>query len=263
MNHQEISEVNSTKFLGVIINNPPNWKNHLDHICTKVSKNISIFLKAMRVFDIRTLSSLYYSLIYPYLTYCIQVWGSKCQSHLSKLVILQINIVRIIHGVPPRTHTEPLFSELNTSKVRNLYKYSIALFMYKLKYFKLPDIFPMFVHNYEIHNYETRQLKHFHLPPCRTNFSKMSIEYQGPIIWNEISSNVDIDCSIGTFKKRAKMYINDHVLILHKEYCLTLSRFFYLGYSYVVRHCGLYDSLWLLCCVVKQLSCGFSVFVFD
>ena len=145
MNHQEISEVNSTKFLGIIINNQLNWKNHLDHICTKVSKNIGIILKARRVFDKRTLLSLYYSLIYPCLTYCIQVWGSTYQTHLSKLVILQKKIVRIIHGVPPRTHTEPLFSELNILKVSNLYKYSIALFMYKLNYSKLPDIFPMFV----------------------------------------------------------------------------------------------------------------------
>ena len=164
------------------------------------------------VFDKRTLLSLYYSLIYPYLTCCIQVWGSTYQSHLSKLVILQKKIVRIIHGVPPRTHTEPLFSELNILKVSSLYKNSIALFMYKLNYSKLPGVFPIFVHNYEIHYYETRQLKHFHLSLCRTNLSKMSINYQGPIIWNEISSNVDIDCSIGTCKKRTKMYINgDHV----------------------------------------------------
>ena len=53
--------------------------------------------------------------------------------------------------------------------------------MYRLNNSKSPDIFPLFVHNYEIHNYETRQLKHFHLPPCRTNLSKMSIKYQGPI----------------------------------------------------------------------------------
>ena len=43
MNHQEISEVNSTKFLGVIINNQLNWKNHLDHLCTKVSKILILF----------------------------------------------------------------------------------------------------------------------------------------------------------------------------------------------------------------------------
>ena len=141
MNHQEISEVNSTKFLGVLINNQLNWKNHLDRIWTKVSKNIGIILKARRVFDKHNLLSLYYSLIHSYLTYCIQVWGSTYQGHLSKLVILQKNIVRIIRGVPPRTHTEPLFSELNISKVSNLYKYSIALFMYKLNYSKLSDTF--------------------------------------------------------------------------------------------------------------------------
>ena len=109
MSNQEISEVNSTKFLGVIINNPLNWKNHLDYICTKIAKNIGIILKARHVFEKHTLLSLYYSLIYPYLTYCIQVWGATYQSHLSKLMILQKKLVRIIHGVPPRTHTKPLF----------------------------------------------------------------------------------------------------------------------------------------------------------
>ena len=89
-----------------------------------------------------------------------------------------------------------------------MYKYSIALFMYKLNCSKLPDIFPMFVHNHEIHQYETRQSGHSHTPTCRTNLSKMSIKYQGLIIWNDISSNLDIDCSIGAFKKRANWYIS-------------------------------------------------------
>ena len=135
------------------------------------------------------------------------MWGSTYQSHLSKLIILQKKIVRIIQGVPPRTHTEPLFSELNILKVSNFYKYNIALFMYKLNCSKLPDKFPMFVHNHEIHNYEARQSDHFHIPKCRTNLSKMSIKYQGPIIWNEIYSNIDIDCSVGIFKEtRKKVY---------------------------------------------------------
>ena len=79
----------------------------------KSFQNNGIILKARRVFDKRTLLSLYCPMIYPYLTYCIQVWGSTYRSHLSKLVILQKKIDRIILGVPPRTHTESLFSELN------------------------------------------------------------------------------------------------------------------------------------------------------
>ena len=41
---------------------------------------------------------------------------------------------------------------------------------------------------------------------CHTNLKKMSIKYQEPLIWNDISSNVVVNCSIGTFKKRAKTY---------------------------------------------------------
>ena len=50
-------------------------------------------------------------------------------------------IVRIIHDVPPRTHTEPLFSEFDILTGSNLIKCSIALPMYKLNYSKLPDMF--------------------------------------------------------------------------------------------------------------------------
>ena len=36
MNRQEISEVETTKFIGVIIDNRLNWKHHIDSICNKV-----------------------------------------------------------------------------------------------------------------------------------------------------------------------------------------------------------------------------------
>ena len=127
MNNQKISEVNSTKFLGVIIDNQLIGKITLIISALKLQKNIGIILKAGHVFEKHTLLSLYYSLIYPYLTYCIQVWGATYQSSLSKLMILQKKIVRIIHGVPPRTHTEPLILVLNVLKVSHLYRKNIAI----------------------------------------------------------------------------------------------------------------------------------------
>ena len=81
MNRQEISEVETTKFLGVIIDKRLNWKHHIDSICNRVSKNIGIILTARRVFNKNTLLSLYYSFIYPYFTYCIHVWGSAYKTH--------------------------------------------------------------------------------------------------------------------------------------------------------------------------------------
>ena len=48
-----------------------------------------------------------------------------------------------------------MFLEINVLKIGNLYKYDIALLCTNwINLSKLTDIFPMFSHNYEIHNYE-------------------------------------------------------------------------------------------------------------
>ena len=71
----KIEEVRHTKFLGVILDNKLNWHAHCEYICGKMSKGIGIIIKARKVFNEATLLSLYNSLILPYLSYCIHVWG--------------------------------------------------------------------------------------------------------------------------------------------------------------------------------------------
>ena len=72
-----ISEVNETKFLGVIIDNKLNWSPHITYISKTIAKGIGIILKARKVFNNETLSSLYYTFFYPYLNYCIHVWVKR------------------------------------------------------------------------------------------------------------------------------------------------------------------------------------------
>ena len=165
------------------------------------------YLTARRVFNKSTLLLLYYSFIYPYLIYCIHVRGSAYETHPRKLKILQKKVIRIISGVPPRSHTDLLFSDMKILTFNNLYCYYVALFTYKLTLGKLPNIFPMFVLNSCVHEHGTRQAHHYHLPLCRANLIKMSLSFQGPQIWNELVLNIDVDCAVSTFKNRLKMYI--------------------------------------------------------
>ena len=86
INGNRISEVNETKFLGVIIDNKLKWSPHIMHISKKIAKGIGIIRKARKVFDNETPFSLYYTFIYPYLNYCIHVWGKTYDTHLRKLM---------------------------------------------------------------------------------------------------------------------------------------------------------------------------------
>ena len=71
VNGCKISEVTSTKFLGVMIDSNLTWKPHIDYISKKIAKNVGIIIKARKIFDKDTLLTLYYSFIFPYLNYCI------------------------------------------------------------------------------------------------------------------------------------------------------------------------------------------------
>ena len=92
----KIEEASQTKFLGVILNNKLNWAAHCNYICCKMSKGIGIIIKARMVFNETTLLSLYNSLILPYISYCIHVWGKAYDTHLKNVLVLQKKVLHVI-----------------------------------------------------------------------------------------------------------------------------------------------------------------------
>ena len=74
----------------VIIYQKLNWCEHIAYVKNKVSKGVGILYRARQFLDKKCLYNLYYSYVYPYLIYCIEVWGSACQTHLHPLFLAQI-----------------------------------------------------------------------------------------------------------------------------------------------------------------------------
>ena len=193
--------------MGVIIDSHLTWKLHIDHISSKIAKNIGIIIKARRIFDKETLHTLYHSFIFPYLNYCIHLWGSTYHSYISKLEVLQKRIIRIIAGVNRREHTKPLFSDLRIITVNNLYSYCVGLFMYKYYHDQLPEVLNIFTKNSEIHGYDTRQADHLQIPYFSSGIGNMSFKFQAVRIWNKILTFLKVKIKIGTFKKHLKTFL--------------------------------------------------------
>ena len=205
INGNRISEVNETKFLGVIIDNKLNWSPHIMHISKKIAKGIGIILKARKVVDNEKLFSLYSTFIYPYLNYCIHVWGKTYDKHLHHLIVLQNKAIRIINGIPPRTNVDNLYVIHNILSVKRLYSYNVGLFMYKYSNQLLPDVFnDLFSKLADVHEYNTRNASTQHVYVCfqGTTRGQKTLSYCGARIWNYILVNVDSKCAIGSFKKR-------------------------------------------------------------
>ena len=56
------------------------------------SKSIGILYKLKYLLPLPCLKILYYSFIYPYLLYCVNIWGGTFASYLKPLFILQKNL---------------------------------------------------------------------------------------------------------------------------------------------------------------------------
>lgn len=85
-------------FLGVLVDQHLSWKSHVSYAAKKISKTIGIMSKSRFYLSRKSLLSLYYTLVYPYLNYCNIIWSSNYPSNLNKLLLLQKRIVRIICG---------------------------------------------------------------------------------------------------------------------------------------------------------------------
>ena len=137
---KQITQVSTIMFLGVMIDEKLNLKAHVSYISGKISRAIGVITKA-RNLGKEALLSLYYILIYPYLTYCHHVWGSTYQYNIDTLKKIQKKAVRIICSANPFSHTEKLYDELKILTIRDIYCYPVGQLMFRFCHKLLPRIF--------------------------------------------------------------------------------------------------------------------------
>ena len=76
MTNKTITPTKCVKLIGVLIDEKLKWDEHIKTVKQKI--NISFFAinRAKHFLKRKNLVTLYYSLVYPYLTYGITLWGA-------------------------------------------------------------------------------------------------------------------------------------------------------------------------------------------
>jgi len=92
----EIERVYVIKFLGINIDDRLNWKVHINILKNKISKVIAILCKIKTSVNQKALYILYNSLIFPYLSYCVEIWGNTYKTIIQPIFLLQKKAIRVI-----------------------------------------------------------------------------------------------------------------------------------------------------------------------
>ena len=206
LNDVIIEKLDSTKFLGILLDKHLTFKPHIAFISSKIAKNLGILFKIKHYLprDIRL--NLYYSFIYPYLIYGINIWGGNYPTRLQPLIILQKRSLRFILNLSYNSHVSHFFPTMKIMNIYQLHIFRILCFMYRYFHNLLPITFKnLFT---DIHfQYGSKYKYCYQLPYCRTNYLKYSVRFFGPQQWNKLPQDIKLLNSYDLFKKKTEEII--------------------------------------------------------
>ena len=135
--------------------------------------------------------------------------GQLCNNYLiQQLFRLQKRAIRTITNSPYLAHTHKLFLKLKILKISDLHTFQTALFMFSYHRNLLPNIFNnYFISNRNVNKYLTRNADKLYIPFYTHSISRRVISYNGPIVWNNVPSELKMCPSLQSFRKKYKSHL--------------------------------------------------------
>jgi hypothetical protein len=183
--HNEGS-LTSFKLLGVLLDEYLSFDDHINSLCTKISKSLFCINRVKNFVNQETKKTLYFAMIHSHLSYCINVYSSANSTSLNRLILKQKEAIRIICNTGFREHTAPLFKQLKILPLNELIHLSKLKFMHSFYHNKLPESFyRMWLSNRERNPERVlRNADQLYIPAHNYATLKRLPKFNLPFIWN-------------------------------------------------------------------------------
>ena len=113
------------------MNENVNWNRQITFVTTKSARMCGILYRIRNNLTPESLTSIYYTLCYPHLTYCVSVWACTWPSFVKKISIAQNKIFRCMFYMNRYESTRNILNTHNFLSFTNIHKYFVVLGIYK------------------------------------------------------------------------------------------------------------------------------------
>jgi len=151
--------INSTNFLGLIIDNSLSWKDHIAVLTSKMNKACYAIRSIKPFLSVDILRMIYSLYVHSVMSYGIIFWGNS--HHSNSIFKIKKRIIRIITNTGNRVSCRQLFKQLQILSLPPQYIFSLLVFVNNNR--------GLFQSNSEIYDLNTRFNHNLHLPS--TNFT--------------------------------------------------------------------------------------------
>jgi len=204
-----ITNINSTKFLGLILDSTLSWNDQIIALTSKLNKACYAIRAVKSCMSPDVLRTIYFSYVHSLISYGIIFWGnSRFSTNIFKI---QKRIIRIITNTGRRDSCRQLFKQLQILPLPSQYIYSLLVFVNKNR--------ELFLSNSEIHELNTRSNQNLHLPSTNLTLVQRGVLYSGSKIYNCLPLSIKAHSNNAKrFKATLKRYLIEHIFYSIDEY---------------------------------------------
>ena len=127
----KIDQVESSKYLGIIIDSDLSFRHHIGHVLQKISASLGVLRRLFLYTPKHILRTIYLSLIYPYLMYGVEVWGGSDGLLLRKVRRQQDKCLRMCSVAATNDNILKMYTESRLLPFEEIFKYFIRIKFYQ------------------------------------------------------------------------------------------------------------------------------------
>lgn len=207
ISQDSIDRVLSYKYLGVILDQMLNLKEHVSSVINKVAKKLYLLNRVGRYFPSKTRLLLYKSLVGPHIDYCSPLLLVMNQNEIAQLQKLQNRAMRYVTGFNRYTPIDTLFAETRLLSVKKRVLLRSLILCHKIKLGVVP---PYLIERLDVasnvHNYNTRNNDDRFYVERTDKRLKKTIFGDGVIAYNRLPPEVK-QLTIVNFKKSVLKFL--------------------------------------------------------
>jgi len=205
-----VPKSNCIKYLGVQLDDTLCWKPHILYLEKKIKRFIGIFYKRRDILTSSCRKNVYYAFVYSNILYGIEVYANTFSTYLSRIMVINNSILRILQFKKRDTAIVDLYQSYNTLPIPLLYKLCILKIIHNVLH--KPSIVPvvissLFKINSDIHSHNTRYKNDLHIFCANSSSGRKQISLQGALFWSTLPLHVRMLSSLKLFIVSCKEFL--------------------------------------------------------
>lgn len=176
----ELKKEESTKYLGIVIDENLTWQNHIDQLCKKLSSGTYVIRRTKQTSGSNTAKIAYFALFESHLRYGLAVWGGTASSNLERVLVQQKRAIRCLAGLNYLDTCRESFKEMKILTVVALYIREVILHVVRTNQNRHIDF----------HEHNTRNATDFALPTHHLSFYEKKPSYKGALFFNNMPGHL-------------------------------------------------------------------------